>query len=300
MGQVIFNTDIEKDVNINKTVLLDVFKDVDADVDIQGRLATAEASADALGAIGNGNGTGYPITFFLLDDFDSEQLVAADPSPPPPGAVNPAVDSIPLLATESDFPAGTEREVTVNVVSGTGTSVFESGAGSLADFSNPSGNAAEFSLVYDLTSTTDVLNGANEATAFLHIAEAGSDLGEDLDITFIDSDGTIATVQLVIPEDTSMAPVTFSEPLSSWQAVASGGADDFLDFTAIDEFRLEISDETEADTFLDIVEIKDVVPGGGGTLAETDTFAQVDDSGAFAFSESLAAFDPGNNDVFIA
>lgn len=299
MGQVNFDTDIEKNVNINKTVFLDVFKTVDADVDIQGRLATAEASADALGAAGNG--TGDPITLFLLDDFDSEQLIPADPSPPPPDAMNPNSGCVDLLPTESDFPDGTERCVTVNVTSGTGTSVFESGAGSLADFSNPSGNAAVFSLLYDLTSTTDVLNGANEATAFLHISEAGSDLGEELDITFIDSDGTSATVTLMIDPGTSMDPETFEVPLSNWQAVASGGADDFLDFTAIDEFRLEISDETEADTFLDLVEIKDFAPGGGGTLAETDTFAQVDDSGAFAFSESLAAFDPGNNnDFFLA
>ena len=297
MGQVNFNTEIDKNVDIFKVVTLDVFKTVDADVDIEGRLATAEASADALGPVGSG--TGDPIRFFLLDDFDSVQLVEADPAPPPPDAENPANDSIPLLATESNFPAGTERDVTVTVTSGRGTSAFESGAGSLADFSNPSGTQAIFNLVYDLPSTTDVLNGANEATAFLHIAEAGSDLGETLSITFIDSDGTSATFDFEIDPGTSGNPMSFSEPLSSWQAEAMGG-DGILDFTAIDEFRMDISDETEADTFLNIVEIKDFAPGGGGTLAETDTFAQVDDSGAFAFSESLAAFDPGNNDLVLA
>ena len=289
MGQVIFNTDIDKNVDITKTVTLDVFKDVDADVDIDGRLATAEASADAVGTAGDG--TGDPIRFFLLDDFLSEQLVQADPAPPPPGAVNPAMDSVPLLPAESDFPAGTERDVTVDVGTGTGTSQFESG-GSIARFSNPSGNAAEFDLVYDLTSTTDVLAGADESTAFLHIAQAGSDLGELLDIIFTDSDGTEATVVIPIPAGTSGMPVDISEPLSSWQAVAMGG-DGFLDFTAIDQFELIIEEETEADSFLDLVEIKDFAPAGG-TLAETDTFAQVDDTGAFAFSESLAAFDPGD------
>jgi|GEM_PF-4581467 len=297
MGQVNFNTEINKNVDIFKVVTLDVFKTVDADVDIQGRLATAEASADALGPVGNGNGD--PITFFVLDDFVSVQLVEADDAPPPADAENPANDSIPLLPGESDFPAGTERDVTVTVTSGLGTSAFESGAGGLADFSNPTGTQALFDLLYALPSTTDVLNGANEATAFLHISAAGSDLGELLDIIFVDSDGTSAQVQLEIPEDTSMAPVTFSEPLSSWQAAASGG-DGFLDFTQIDQFELIIEEATEADSFLDIVEIKDFAPGGGGTLAETDTFAQVDDSGAFAFSESLAAFDPGNNDIFLA
>ena len=48
-GMVNFNTQILKNVNITKTVLLDVNKEVDAAVFIDGRLATAEASADALG-----------------------------------------------------------------------------------------------------------------------------------------------------------------------------------------------------------------------------------------------------------
>lgn len=48
-GTVEFNTTIFKFVDIDKTVDLTVVKDVDADVDIDGRLATAEASADALG-----------------------------------------------------------------------------------------------------------------------------------------------------------------------------------------------------------------------------------------------------------
>ena len=48
-GTVVFNTNILKNVNIEKFVFLDVDKDVDADVNIDGRLATAEASADALG-----------------------------------------------------------------------------------------------------------------------------------------------------------------------------------------------------------------------------------------------------------
>ena len=48
-GAVNFNTNVVKTVEIFKTVNLEVDKDVDAFVDIEGRLATAEASADALG-----------------------------------------------------------------------------------------------------------------------------------------------------------------------------------------------------------------------------------------------------------
>ncbi|HIP77035.1 MAG TPA: hypothetical protein EYH07_01020 [Kiloniellaceae bacterium] len=295
MGQVNFNTDIDKNVDITKTVFLDVDKFVDADVDIDGRLATAEASADAIGAAGTG--TGDPITFFLIDDFQSSLLVQAD-AVPPPGFGSPANGSVDLDPGESDFPDGTDRDVTVTIGSGDGTSVFESGAGGgVADFSNPAGTAAEFDVVYNLPVITNVLNGANEATAFVHISMAGSDLGETLDLIFEDADGTESQVQVQIPAGSSGAPVTVSVPLSDFANPANftdPGGDNDLNFEQIVRFELIIEEATEADTFLDIVEIKDFAPGGG-TLAETDTFAQVDETGAFAFSESLAAFDPGDD-----
>ena len=48
-GTVEFNTNVMKFIELNKDVELTVLKTVFADVDIEGRLATAEASADALG-----------------------------------------------------------------------------------------------------------------------------------------------------------------------------------------------------------------------------------------------------------
>ena len=48
-GNVKFNTDVFKDVDIKVDVNVDIFKDVDSKTDIKGNLATAEASADALG-----------------------------------------------------------------------------------------------------------------------------------------------------------------------------------------------------------------------------------------------------------
>ena len=47
-GTVTFLTDITKTVTINKTVNLDVTKNVTSTVDLEGSLATAEASADAI------------------------------------------------------------------------------------------------------------------------------------------------------------------------------------------------------------------------------------------------------------
>lgn len=54
MGTVNFNTDVDKTVDITKNVFLTVDKFVTSFVDLQGNLATAEASADAIGANAEG------------------------------------------------------------------------------------------------------------------------------------------------------------------------------------------------------------------------------------------------------
>lgn len=48
-GEVNFNTIVTKNVDINKTVNLNVNKNVTSTVELDGVLATAEASADAIG-----------------------------------------------------------------------------------------------------------------------------------------------------------------------------------------------------------------------------------------------------------
>ena len=77
-GAVNFNTNIIKNVEIVKFVNLDVDKDVDAQVFINGRLATAEASADALGV----DALAETDTFAQVDDTGafafSESLAATD------------------------------------------------------------------------------------------------------------------------------------------------------------------------------------------------------------------------------
>ena len=49
MGNVHFNTDVDKNVDINKNVNVNVNKNVQTNVDLNGSLASAEASADAVG-----------------------------------------------------------------------------------------------------------------------------------------------------------------------------------------------------------------------------------------------------------
>ena len=70
MGNVFFNTQIDKDVDIDKNVNLNVNKDVFSTVDLQGNLATAEASADAIDPNGNAEG--------LLAETDTFAQVTED------------------------------------------------------------------------------------------------------------------------------------------------------------------------------------------------------------------------------
>jgi hypothetical protein len=64
MGMVNFATNVVKTVEIDKTVDLNVNKNVTSFVDIQGCLATAEGSADALGP----NALAEVDTFAQCDD----------------------------------------------------------------------------------------------------------------------------------------------------------------------------------------------------------------------------------------
>ena len=84
MGNVFFNTDVNKDVDIDKDVNLNVNKDVFSFVDLQGNLATAEASADAIGETGVGGGLLAETDTFAQVTEDgafsfSEALAAYDP-----------------------------------------------------------------------------------------------------------------------------------------------------------------------------------------------------------------------------
>jgi hypothetical protein len=81
MGNVFFNTDVTKTVDITKDVTLTVTKDVSSTVDLTGCLATAEGSADA---IGQGDGLlAETDTFAQCTDAGaysfSESLAAYDP-----------------------------------------------------------------------------------------------------------------------------------------------------------------------------------------------------------------------------
>ena len=75
MGNVFFDTEVNKNVNINKNVNVNVNKNVQTDVELNGSLASAEASADAVGGR-NGNGNGERVVVpFNPDNLTEPQLV---------------------------------------------------------------------------------------------------------------------------------------------------------------------------------------------------------------------------------
>lgn len=112
MGNVIFNTDVDKTVNIDKNVNYDVIKNVDTNVNLRGSLASAEASADAVGGfLENGDGEEV-IVRRTVDNFTQDQLLTVNP-PPPLG------DSGPLLlnGASTDIPPPTFRTLFTEVLS---------------------------------------------------------------------------------------------------------------------------------------------------------------------------------------
>jgi len=102
MGTVTFNTDITKTVDIAKTVNLTVDKTVISTVELTGSLATAEASAVALGGAGN-LAVSYVVDesgSIIPADFDTEIA-----------AVRASIDDL-----RTQFPEGGDVTVMVQIV----------------------------------------------------------------------------------------------------------------------------------------------------------------------------------------
>lgn len=220
MGTVTFNTDVDKTVDITKNVLLDVDKNVFSDVDLEGSLATAEASADALGGSGTGDGGGSFITLdFLIDDADDFQTTVIDglgnsntgtapgPNPPPPNFTIGFPDAATFDST--DIPDGL-RTFELEVISGNGQVQLTSNVDpSLLEFSTPSGTTSDNSIVYESDADGDfvggdsfsiILSGADladptNAIIFEDLTVDPGQVGDTVraELTFEDQDGDSAT-----------------------------------------------------------------------------------------------------------
>jgi hypothetical protein len=151
MGTFNYTVDINKNVDIDVDVDLNIDKFVSSFTNIVGYLAVAEASADAFST---GSGTpGEPCEddfTFVIDTFDTDQTVEQ---------TGVGTNNLPTVSgfVTSDIPGTTDRQFTVEVNTGIGTSRAESNipnppGSSKGRFSSDDNSSADFRVDY----TTDI------------------------------------------------------------------------------------------------------------------------------------------------
>lgn len=317
MGIFNYTVDIDKDVDINVDVNLDVDKFVASFTNIQGYLAVAEASADAFG----GTST-IPGGRFVIDDFNGDEppsQIVSDPDdiPPDPPSLLTIIDDSgtatePCGPQPSDGPnwvmnepgtnAGWTRTIEADLDSGDRVETeicYECDAGHLLSGSGDGSGTSSF--IYAPGPSGEPINV---------LAELGSDDIDSINFQYGgELDGGI--VQFTF-RGNGLEIVVTSDPID-----ATGGSapehllpfsleiddpNEQLVFGALDSVVIEIigDDVPNLDAILDCVEL--VGSGvGEGALAETETFAQVDQVNGFteAFSMSLAATSEAEFDVIV-
>jgi hypothetical protein len=334
MGNVFFDTDVNKTVDIFKTVDLTVTKDVFSFVDLTGNLATAEASADAVGGAGGGPGIPGTSGTFLIDDFSDDQLiqVIGTNAPNPvtgtaPGPVFPSPDAEFFDGTA--IPDGFRFAELENLAGSTSTTQatssdpqntgqadiaeFNAGANSTSNltldwFSDPDGNGINDGDIFAVL--PDCALATNATLTFTNLSVDVPDF-VTLEFEFTDAQGDSAFTRSVLAAQSIPAleinlgvftgAVVPPAGVSPAGGVVFVSPDADLDFDQITNIELRVIGAQAADVTVDDIEIAWECPPqrAGGNLAETDTFAQVTEDGAFSFSESLAAFDPGEADMII-
>lgn len=390
MGLVNFDTTVQKNVNLNKAVDLNVDKLVFSNANVQGRLATSEASADSTGG-GDGGPGEITTRDFLIDDFDEFQRVEIiDDLPPNPNtgeapgsgpfsqrdatstaetdAENFPFTDTDIAAVEGGQPLRTTVVENINIgdgsaSAGTGNVTIDAGGtepgNSLISFSADENTLSNDSVSYSADVDGDDAFGELVDDAFSVIVDCppeffdvantqnrlvleGADFGGlEVDGTLrveaavTDSDGATATIaaystpdfaagqNIILPLGLFTGSVSLAESgeeiLPGFFSVGQDTANINFEQIVNIEFRV-LGDPAEFadspfpdlapgenptpdafDVSFDNLRIETICerPGEGGNLAETDTFAQVDDFGAFSFSESLAA-SSAEADVLIA
>lgn len=316
MGSVNFVTDVNKNVDINKDVDLDVDKEVQARTQISGNLATAEASADAIGGGGGGGTTLVPFDFdFLLDDATDFQTTVVDGTNvgedsntgTAPGAV------FPPPAFDFDFPDGFEFEGTdiqdgaapseglrtfsLDIQSGGATAELTSdvgGTGRLA-FSNDDETTSNQTIDYEvdgggtysvIAENADLTDPVNRIVLTDLIVDVGlADQTVRVELEFEDSGGDIATTAAYFTDD-FVAGADISIPLILFLDETLGAAPD----TPVND-----ADGNPITGLLSVGTEDDVDAGGNGVdfddLVRT-TVRILDDPDAFG---SIFDVTPGEN-----
>jgi hypothetical protein len=283
MGTVSFNTNVDKAIDISKLVNLDVNKSVTSIVDLTGSLASAQASADAVGVISGPIEPGFSLVDSVGDlgrgEIHEEWWDRALNFDFPGGVLPFSEPTGALQGLGQDVPG-------VFLVDGSG------GEAVTRSFSVPFGDTLAIPLVN-----------------FIYLADPGEDpvppvtgLFETIipDTLFLTVDGE------QVPLDELLGTRAASGPFDL--TVAEGGflneqfgfePGDIID-SAVDGYlvllegldpgphTIMFGGATE-DGFAPETTINIQVPAPQGALAETETFAQVNESGAFSFSDALAA-----------
>ncbi len=282
MGVVNFDTNVVKDVDIDVDIDLDIVKNVSSFVDIVGNLATAEASADAFGSGGGTGGTPGDTVTFLLDGFADDQFIQVF-------GTNVDADTVALTDTSL---VGAFRTATLdNTATGDDNSSWDSGlTGAEGTGIFDIGNNSVADLVLEYTGFTDADFTAGGFVDSLVIEGDADFPSTDPDSQFtisltLDDGQDSYTATRNVSESDANAAGEFTVEFEYAEFIGAGVDMDSIDFAA-----LHIEEEQSYDIEIDFVEGTGVIPGGGGTLAETETFAQaVEGVLSQSFSMSTAA-----------
>jgi hypothetical protein len=293
VGTTSFITNVEKAVNINKLVNLDVNKSVTSIIDLAGSLATAEASADAVG------GSSGPVEegFSLVDSVGGLSR----------GEIHEEWWD---RALNFDFPTGgLPFNEPTGALQGLGQDVpgvfLVDGSGGdevTRMFSVPDGDTLAIPLINffvlafpgedPVADVTELFESIIPESLFLAVD------GEDVPLNEL-LETRAATGEFVFTvEEGGFANEQFGlEPGETFDSAADGYLV-LLEGLDPGPHTIMFGGATE-DGFAADVTINILVPQAQGALAETDTFAQVSETGAFSFSEALAALSSELADTLI-
>jgi hypothetical protein len=362
MGNVNFNTNVRKNVDISKDVDINVDKDVRTNVDLRGSLASAEASADAVGGGGGGGGSTTALDF-LLDDFSDLQTTVVNSGTLQNTGTAPGVDFPPPI-----FDPGTPdgetfdgTEISPNALRtfelflleppGPGQAALTSGqVGDRGTFSNDNETNSNQRVIWTGGPFEAALADADltdPANAFIvedvlfdpGIGEEGGPATFRVELQFEDAQGDLATDSVIFSELIG-APLDLVFPLGVFtgdlpdpppgtELFAGTGVlqgpvninNAALDFDQLVRVEMRLLDDplsggpfgsfvpgagvlavenlSTGGTDLSADDIRFVSEEEDGdvfNIAETETFAQVTEDGAFSFSDALAATNAGASD----
>ena len=280
MGTVNFNTDVEKAVDITKLVNVDVSKNVTSTVDLMGSLATAEASADAVGGSSGPVEEGFSLVNsaggLSRGEIHEEWWDRA---------VNFPTGNLSFTETDGQLQGLGQDVPDVFLVDGTG------GGPVTRTFSVPFGDTLAIPLINFLyladpgedpvAIVAEAFEGVIPNSLFLIVDGEEVPLDELLETRAATGEFVITVEEGGFLDEASFEPGdTFNSAADGYMVLLEGldPGQHTIEFGGADEEGLDPQTT---------INIQVLQPQG--RLAETETFAQVDETGAYSFSDALAA-----------